>query len=191
MYLENLIKYNRNFAEDHDVDVTLLYNYNYANTEVLTANSNTFPSDILNYYSLSLGENQTTDAGYSDYRAIAMMARINYKFKNRYLLTLTGRRDGASAFSENHKFAFFPSMALGWIMTDESFLVNNSVFDFLKIISHTERMETKESTVTSHLAGLSPPAATTICLGGKLLLVLQRIPWAIRILNGRPPMPVT
>ena len=133
MYLENLIKYNRNFAEDHDIDVTLLYNYNYANTEVLTANSNTFPSDILNYYSLSLGENQTTDAGYSDYRAIAMMARVNYKFKNRYLLTLTGRRDGASAFSENHKFAFFPSMALGWIMTDESFLVNNPVLDFLKI----------------------------------------------------------
>src|SRR5690606_31106350 len=133
MYLENLIKYNRNFAEDHDVDVTLLYNYNYANTEVLTANSNTFPSDILNYYSLSLGENQTTDAGYSDYRAIAMMARVNYKFKNRYLLTLTGRKDGASAFSENHKFAFFPSMALGWIMTDESFLVNNPILDFLKI----------------------------------------------------------
>lgn len=133
MYLENLVKYNRNFANDHEIDVTLLYNYNYANTDILTANSNTFPTDILNYYSLSLGENQTTDASYSDYRAIAMMARVNYKFKNRYLLTLTGRRDGASAFSANHKFAFFPSMALGWIMTDERFLVNNSVFDFLKL----------------------------------------------------------
>lgn len=133
MFLENLIKYNRELSEDHNLDVTLLYNYNFAKTEVLTANSNTFPSDILNFYSLSLGENQTTDASYSDYRAIAMMARVNYKFKNRYLFTLTGRRDGASSFSENHKFAFFPSAALGWILTDESFFVNNPVVDFLKI----------------------------------------------------------
>ncbi|GAB3252371.1 TonB-dependent receptor [Larkinella harenae] len=133
MFLENLVKYNRTFANDHNVDVTLLYNYNYAKADDLTANSNTFPTDVLNYYGLNLGTNQTTNAGFSDYRAIAMMARLNYKFKDRYLLTLTGRRDGASLFSANHKYAFFPSMALGWVISEESFLKDATFVDFLKL----------------------------------------------------------
>lgn len=133
MNVESLVKYNRDFNADHSLDVTFLYNYNFANNTTLTANSNTFPTDLLEFYGLSLGENQTTDAGYSDYRAIAMMGRVNYKFKNRYLLTLTGRRDGASVFSANNKFAFFPSMAVGWIISDEAFLESNNVIDLLKI----------------------------------------------------------
>lgn len=131
-FLENLIKYNRVFAQNHAVDVTLLYNYNIAKTDELTANSNTFPTDVLDYYGLSLGANQTTNASYSDYYAIAMMARLNYKFKDRYLFTVTGRRDGASLFSVNNKFAFFPSMALGWVVSEEPFLKGNRIIDFLK-----------------------------------------------------------
>ena len=133
MYIENLVKYNRTFGTQHNIDATFLYNYNYAYENVVTASANTFPTDVLTYYSLSLGENQISNASYSDYRAIAMMARINYKFKDRYLLTLTGRRDGASVFSANNKFAFFPSMALGWVISDESFLKNVRAIDFLKV----------------------------------------------------------
>ncbi len=133
MYLENLVKYNHSFGKDHNIDATFLYNYNYAFENTVVASANTFPTDVLTYYSLSLGENQISNSSYSDYRAIAMMARINYKFKDRYLLTLTGRRDGASVFSENNKFAFFPSMALGWVISDESFLNKHEVIDFLKV----------------------------------------------------------
>lgn len=133
MYLENLVKYNRAFGTHHHIDATFLYNYNYAHDNTVTASANTFPTDVLTYYSLSLGENQISNASYSDYRAIAMMARLNYKYKDRYLLTLTGRRDGASVFSVNHKFAFFPSMALGWVISDEAFLKNVRAIDFLKV----------------------------------------------------------
>ncbi|GAA4310158.1 TonB-dependent receptor [Compostibacter hankyongensis] len=133
MYLESLIKYNHTFAQDHKVDVTLLYNYNFSSVKLLSANANTFPSDVLSYYSLSLGENQNTAAGYADYHAIAMMARLNYSYKDRYLLTVTGRRDGASVFSDNNKFAFFPSVGLGWVVSEENFLKNNPVIDFLKL----------------------------------------------------------
>lgn len=133
MYLESLIKYNHTFATNHKLDVTLLYNYNYAWNKGLVANANTFPTDVLSYYSLSLGENQITQGSYSDYHAIAMMARVNYSFKDKYLLTVTGRRDGASVFSENHKFGFFPSMGLGWIMSEEKFLKDINFIDFLKL----------------------------------------------------------
>lgn len=133
VFLENLVKYNRALGKDHVLDLTFLYNYNVSKDNSLNANANIFPTDLLNYYSLNLGENQTTSAGYSDYRAIAMMGRINYKFRDKYLLTLTGRRDGASVFSANHKFAFFPSMALGWIISDESFMSGAGFIDLLKI----------------------------------------------------------
>ncbi|MFT4092491.1 MAG: TonB-dependent receptor [Niabella sp.] len=133
MYLESLVKYNHTFAGDHQVDLTLLYNYNFATDKATTASANTFPSDVLSYYSLSLGENQSTAASYSDYHGIAMMARLNYKYRDRYLLTVTGRRDGASVFSQNNKFAFFPSMALGWILSEENFLKSNPVINFLKL----------------------------------------------------------
>jgi TonB-linked SusC/RagA family outer membrane protein len=133
MYLESLIKYNHTFAQNHHVDITLLYNYNLATDKSLTADANTFPTDVLSYYSLSLGENQIANASYSDYHAIAMMARVNYAYKDRYLLTLTGRRDGASLFSENNKFAFFPSMGVGWVLSEENFLKNSPIVDFLKL----------------------------------------------------------
>lgn len=131
--LQHLLKYNHTFAKDHNIDATLLYEYNSANNTRVTANANTFPTDVLNFYSLSLGANQATFASYSDYHSLGMMARINYKYKDRYLLTVTGRRDGASLFSESNKFAFFPSLALGWVLSDETFLKDNSVIDFLKL----------------------------------------------------------
>ena len=133
MNLENLVKYNHTFADDHTVDVTLLYSYNFADENTITANSNIFPTDVLSWYSMSLGENQTTDAAYTDYHAIAMMARLNYRYKGKYLFTATGRRDGASVFSANNKFAFFPSLALGWIISEEDFLKNVDLISFLKL----------------------------------------------------------
>lgn len=133
MYLQNLLKYNHTFATNHNLDVTLLYDYNLATSNGLSANANTFPTDVLNFYSLSLGANQATNASYSDYHAIAMMARANYKYKGRYLLTLTGRKDGASVFSESSKYAFFPSAAVAWVISQEEFMKNNNAVNFLKL----------------------------------------------------------
>jgi TonB-linked SusC/RagA family outer membrane protein len=133
MFLENLVKYNRTFAETHTVDVTLLYNYNYADNYSVRAQSTDLPTEALTYYGLKLGGIQTTDAGFSDYRATAAMARVNYKFKDRYLLTLTARRDAASVFSANNKYALFPSAALGWVVSEESFFQGVRGVDFLKL----------------------------------------------------------
>ncbi len=131
-YLENLLKYNRTFG-DHSVDLTLLYNYNFAKDNATNASANTFPNDALTYYSLSLGATQTTSASYSDYRSISSMARLTYKFKNRYIVTGTFRRDGASVFGANNKFANFPSVGLSWIASDEAFLKGAKFIDFLKV----------------------------------------------------------
>ncbi len=58
--------------------------------------------------------------------------RINYKFKNRYLLSFSGRRDGVSIFTEDNRYALFLAASAGWIITEESFF-NVPGIDFLKL----------------------------------------------------------
>ena len=61
------------------------------------------------------------------------MGRFNYSFNNRYLLTVSGRWDGASQLSEGHKWSFFPSAALGWRIDQEDFMQDNNFVDQLKL----------------------------------------------------------
>ena len=61
------------------------------------------------------------------------MGRLNYSFADKYLLTVTGRRDGASQLAEGNKWAFFPSAAFGWRMSEESFIQDLGLFSNLKL----------------------------------------------------------
>jgi hypothetical protein len=61
------------------------------------------------------------------------MGRVNYTFNEKYLITLTGRSDGASQLAEGNKWAFFPSVAIGWRLADEGFIKNLNLFSNLKL----------------------------------------------------------
>jgi TonB-linked SusC/RagA family outer membrane protein len=74
-------------------------------------------------------------SGYSKYTLFSLLGRINYSYKDKYLLTLTARNDESSRFAENHKQAFFPALAFGWRLTEEPFIKNLNVFDNLKLRS--------------------------------------------------------
>ncbi|HMG18545.1 MAG TPA: TonB-dependent receptor, partial [Gemmatimonadales bacterium] len=64
---------------------------------------------------------------------ISYVARANYNIASRYLFTLTGRYDGSSRFGANNKWAFFPSGAFAWRLSDEGFMRNQSIFSDLKL----------------------------------------------------------
>ena len=70
---------------------------------------------------------------YPKYRLISYFARANYTLADKYLLTATIRRDGSSRFGESNKNGYFPSVALGWTVSNESFLKNNPVVSNLKV----------------------------------------------------------
>jgi len=80
------------------------------------------------------GEAQTTYAA-TDKRhsLISYYARLNYSFASRYLLTATVRRDGTSRFSDDERWGTFPSVALAWRVSEESFLKDNPVLSNLKL----------------------------------------------------------
>lgn len=131
--IENIVNYNRYLTSEHFIDLTLLYSRNASKSETTTANASMMTSDVLGWNNLGLGETQTVGSGGQEIQGVSYMARLNYRFKDRYLATLTVRRDGSSVFSVNHKYATFPSAAFSWLISEESFMKKLEWIDMLKL----------------------------------------------------------
>ena len=129
--LDNIINYERKFGE-HSLKVTLLAGFNTVKNERTQANGVNIPNLTLSYDNLALAGIQTINSEAWAENYIYQMARINYNFENRYLLTATLRRDGFSGFSKNNKVALFPSLGFGWVLSEEQFF-DVPFVDFLKI----------------------------------------------------------
>lgn len=119
----NIITYFRTFG-DHQVNGTLLFSREGRTGESTTATVQGFENEVLGYDNLGLGTIVAAASTAWEESSISYMARLNYTYKNRYMITGTVRRDGFSGFGPNNKFASFPSVSLGWVLTDEPFLNN-------------------------------------------------------------------
>ncbi|GGK45928.1 MULTISPECIES: SusC/RagA family TonB-linked outer membrane protein [Flavobacteriaceae] len=69
----------------------------------------------------------------AEYSLVSYFGRINYSYDEKYLFQASVRRDGSSKFGKNNRYGVFPSFALGWKITDEKFMENQTIFDFLKL----------------------------------------------------------
>lgn len=131
--LENIIHYKRSLGGYNDFDFTFLYERDHSQLESTTANANLLNIDALGYNNLGLGSIFTNSSFGQASEGVSYMGRMNYQFKNKYLLTLTIRRDASSVFSLNNKYATFPSGAVGWIVSDEPFMQNSKFIDNFKL----------------------------------------------------------
>jgi TonB-linked SusC/RagA family outer membrane protein len=120
--LDNILTFNRSFADRHDLTVTLLYGVIERQNRSTTAEARDFSRLNLSYHSLQQGNFQFTRSAAWDEAVLYQMARVNYKYNGKYLFTGTLRNDGFSGFASNNKTALFPSVALGWILSEESFM---------------------------------------------------------------------
>jgi len=78
--------------------------------------------------------NSSTNDGTGDkYTRNSYIGRLNYNYNERYLLTATIRADGSSRFPQQNRWGYFPSVGLGWLITSESFMANQHIFDLLKL----------------------------------------------------------
>lgn len=119
--LDNILSFNRTFGGKHDIAATLLYGAIERSSTSSAALATDVPSITLGYDAIELGTNQSVNSAAWNERLNYQMARLNYKYNDRYLLTATLRRDGFSGFAKNEKWGLFPSAALGWIISNESF----------------------------------------------------------------------
>ena len=93
-----------------------------------------FPSDEFKWNNLGVArvrESSSTNA--VDWALVSFLGRVNYNLKDRYLFTVTGRRDGSSRFGKNNKWAFFPSAAFAWRVIEEDFMRDQQLFSDLKL----------------------------------------------------------
>lgn len=126
----NFLTYQGRFG-DHALTVTALYEQrNYSSTSVIARSVN-LSTYVLGYYNLGLGKTQKTTSGYVADALQSYMGRVNYSYKDKYLLTASVRSDGSSHLTQ--KYSTFPSVALGWNISKEKFLENSSVISNLKL----------------------------------------------------------
>ncbi|RAJ94411.1 TonB-linked SusC/RagA family outer membrane protein [Larkinella arboricola] len=119
----NTLTYLKNIGTDHSVDVLAGITYQEQNVQTVSATGRNFPNDKFKELASA---SQKTDASSSEtgYSILSYLARANYKYKDRYLLTLTGRVDGSSRFGADNRYGFFPSASVGWILNEEAFIKN-------------------------------------------------------------------
>jgi TonB-dependent starch-binding outer membrane protein SusC len=119
--VDHLVKWNKQFG-NHYLDFTFLYNLEkFQNWTSFQSGENFEPNQNLSYNALQFATNYLISNDDNYHTGDALMARLNYTLNNKYLFTASFRRDGYSAFGQRNPRANFPSVALGWIISDEDF----------------------------------------------------------------------
>ncbi|HET7180489.1 MAG TPA: SusC/RagA family TonB-linked outer membrane protein, partial [Chryseosolibacter sp.] len=114
-------EYENTFKGGHYVKFLAGYNYEQSTFKALTAQRNGIIYPDANDISLALGASTTLAGGWEKWVVSGGFSRINYAYKDRYLLEVNGRYDGSSKFPSNQRFAFFPSVSAGWRLSEEPF----------------------------------------------------------------------
>ena len=132
--LDNLIYYDRNFGPDHKIGITLMQSASGYHAESGSMKSNTLATDTELWYNIGSGGSLNGfGTSLSESQMASYMARLNYGFKDKYLLTASARLDGSSVLADGHKWAPFYSSALGWRIDQEEFMQNVKFVDALKL----------------------------------------------------------
>jgi len=132
---ENTITYTKDFG-DHSLKVLAGYTMQKDVFSNVEAGGAGYANDAVTFNSLSLGADAGRNVVGSSYRQRtfeSILGRINYSFRDKYLLTLVGRRDGSSVFEEGKKYAFFPSAGAAWKISEEDFMQDIEAISSLKL----------------------------------------------------------
>ena len=132
--IENFLTYNKRVNENHSFNGLLGLSWQESNFDSMSATVSGFSTDFFGFDNLGAGSlNPSVGSGRSKQSLNSYFGRINYTLKDKYLFTATGRADGSSKFGENNKFAFFPSAALAWRVSEEGFMTDNTLISNLKL----------------------------------------------------------
>ncbi|MDR2498099.1 MAG: TonB-dependent receptor [Tannerellaceae bacterium] len=136
--LDEQLDYNRTFNK-HTIGATMLHTSSSWMYETSDMNGQGVPNEVWTWNAFGTLDpkgdlvSAKWGTGINERQLESYMLRVNYSFNDRYLLTASGRWDGASQLSAGHKWDFFPSLALGWRVNQESFLLDKPWLDNLKL----------------------------------------------------------
>ena len=130
--LDNLVYYDKTFGL-HSIGLTLLQTASESRFEEYSMTAEDLEWDEQKWYAFGLNDLKSKGSNFRKTTLTSYMARANYSYADKYLLTLSGRWDGASQLAEGHKWDFFPSAAIGWRMEQEHFLQDLTWINQLKL----------------------------------------------------------
>jgi TonB-linked SusC/RagA family outer membrane protein len=178
---EATLNYAKTFLQDHYVEALVGYSAQKFEQESNSVTGTNFPGDDVEWISaatsISAGTSNTTA-----YSLLSTIARLNYSYKGRYLLSGAVRRDGSSRFGSERRYGNFPSISAGWILSEEKFIQHLKYVDFLKIrasygitgnnnIGNSDNYPGKSKNLPSNyvLNGVLVPGTTITSLGNPTL----------------------
>ena len=132
------VNYNKRF-DDHSINAVAGYSYQDFNGQGFNANNSNFPVDGIAEHDMGTGTFLVEGrAGLGSFKnpwvkLAAFFGRVNYSFKDRYILTATVRHEGSSKFAPGNRWGTFPGLSLGWRLSEESFMKNIGFIDDIKI----------------------------------------------------------
>jgi len=132
---ENTVTYKKTF-KDHTLTVLAGATWQKEKNENTRMFAGGFVNDAVGFNNISLGSDAKSyqlTTGFVQRTYSSTLARIDYSYKSKYLLTLVGRRDGSSVFEKGNKFAFFPSIGTAWNVDEEAFIKRIEKISKLKL----------------------------------------------------------
>lgn len=132
---ETTLTFNETYNDRHRLTVMGGFTASEYNDFISSASGKSFPTESLMYYSLELSDvaYQRVSSGYLESSMASFLGRVNYALDDKYLFTANFRADGASKFTQNNKWGFFPSAAIGWRVSEEDFMSDNDFISNLKL----------------------------------------------------------
>lgn len=130
---KHLLTFSKSFNELHNVTFLAGFEAQTGKFEWLYAARSNLPTNDLSELLLGDAGTQEVFGGAGHWALLSYFGRLNYGFSDRYLLTATLRTDGSSRFGANNRYGYFPSLAVAWRISNESFLKSNKHLNNLKL----------------------------------------------------------
>jgi TonB-linked SusC/RagA family outer membrane protein len=132
---ENTIQFTSDIGDDHSITALAGASFQKVSTESAMAEAFGITSDATGFNNLNNSDptRSVVTSDFSGFQIASFFGRLNYSYKDKYLLTLVGRTDGSSVFAEGNKYAFFPSVAGAWKISEEDFMQDQNIFQDLKL----------------------------------------------------------
>lgn len=127
-----LVNYEKNFG-DHHFAAMAGYEYYYMRLENMQGFGNNYELTEYPYLDLSPNDFRNTGGNALEYSYRSLFGRLNYSYAYKYLFEFNLRRDGSSRFARNSRWATFPSVSLGWVISEEKFMQNIKWLNYLKL----------------------------------------------------------
>ena len=133
--VENLLTFDRTFAEKHNLNVVAMYSAEQTTYEQSGGSAQEIPADYFQYYALDKATGQANLVGYNYWQSglISWMGRVMYSYDNKYMISAALRSDASSRLAKGHQWHTYPAVSAGWNIARENFMENFTWLDNLKL----------------------------------------------------------